>query len=231
MPSASGFDVFRAVAGSEGLARTAVTARLRLQALEYAQAENLVQCAWSYRVVPLEGPAGDILCLDGEHLPAPWLIPESGELTAVACCVCTIGPLLEERVTALFGERRASLAVALDSIGNELLFAVSRRAQDKIQAEVTKQGLCMAGELRSGDPGLALDTQATVLRLAQAHTIGVRASASGMMSPLKSSSMVLGVGVELPPAQWSRCDNCPSRERCAIAGKRAEVASKTRGTT
>jgi hypothetical protein len=222
MPSISGFDVFRAVAASEGRARTAVTARLRLQALEYAQTENLVQPAYSYRIVPLEGPAGNILCLDGEHLPAPWLIPESGELTAVACNVCTIGALLEARVTELFGERRASLAVALDSIGNELLFAVSRRAQDRIQADITKQGLCMAGELRSGDPGLALDTQASVLRLAEAHNIGVRASPGGMMSPIKSTSMVLGVGIELPATKWSRCDNCPSRARCAIVGKLAE---------
>jgi hypothetical protein len=222
MPSFNGFDVFRAVAASPGRARTALTARLRLQALEYAQAENLVQPAYSYRIVPLEGPAGDILCVDGEHLPAPWLIPESGELTAVACAVCTLGPALEARVTQLFGERRASLAVALDSIGNELLFAVSRRAQDRIQADVTKQDLCMAGELRSGDPGLALDTQVTVLRLAEAHTIGVRASKSGMMSPLKSTSMVLGVGIALPQTQWSRCDNCPSRDRCALVGKLAE---------
>jgi hypothetical protein len=65
MPSFNGFDVFRAVAASPGRARTALTARLRLQALEYAQAENLVQPAYSYRIVPLEGPAGDILCVDG----------------------------------------------------------------------------------------------------------------------------------------------------------------------
>lgn len=222
MSNASGFDVFRAVAASAGRARTAVTARLRLQALEYAQTEQLVQPAYSYRIVPLEGPAGDILCVDGEQLPAPWLIPESGELTAVACGVCTLGAGLEARVTELFAQRRASLAVALDSVGNELLFAISRRAQDRIQADVTKQGLCMAGELRSGDPGLALDTQATVLRLAEGHTIGVRASKGGMMSPLKSTSMVLGVGIALPQTRWSRCDNCPSRDRCTIVGKLAE---------
>jgi hypothetical protein len=43
-----------------------------------------------------------------------------------------------------------------------------------------------------------------------------------MMSPLKSTSMVLGVGIALPQTQWSRCDSCPSRDRCSIVGKLAE---------
>ena len=54
----------------------------------------------------------------------------------------------------------------------------------------------------------------------------MRTSKSGMMSPLKSSSMVLGVGVELPPTEWSRCDSCRSRERCAIVGRRAARTAK-----
>lgn len=226
MPQFSGFDVYRAVAASPGRARTPLTARLRLQALDYAMAEGLARPAYSYRIVPIDGPAGDVLNLDGEQLHAPWLLPASGQLTALACGVCTIGSALEARATELFAQRRASLAVALDSIGNELLFAVSRRAQDRIQAEVGRRNLCMAGELRSGDPGLALDTQSTVLRLAEAASIGVRLTASGMMSPNKSTSMVLGVGVDLPAARWSRCDTCPTRERCAVVVREAEsVAS------
>ena len=55
------------------------------------------------------------------------LVPESGQLTALAVGIFTLGPALERRVTALFAERRMSLALALDKLGNELLFALSRR--------------------------------------------------------------------------------------------------------
>jgi hypothetical protein len=44
------------------------------------------------------------------------------------------------------------------------------------------------------------------------------------MHPLKSTSMVLGVGLELPPARWSRCDPCPNRPRCKIAARVAAAS-------
>ena len=218
MPSARGFDVIRGISDARPQTPwSAVRRRLRNKALELVRHEGLLAPAYSYRIVPLERPASRSLCLEGEVLEAPWLVPSSGRLTAVACGVATIGPALEARVSELFAARNASLAVALDELGNELLFAVARRAQDRMLADTKKRGLMMAGELRAGDPGLALETQAAVLRLAEAQDIGVTLYSGFLMRPLKSTSMVLGVGVELPPVNWSRCDYCPSLERCRVA--------------
>jgi hypothetical protein len=89
--------------------------------------------------------------------------------------------------------------------------------QDRMLADARQQGLSMAGELRSGDPGLALETQRTVVRLADAQAIGIRLSAASMMYPVKSTSMVQGVGLALPAARWSRCDTCPNKARCKVA--------------
>lgn len=196
--------------------------RLRREALALVEAESLAQAQASYRLVPLEhiGAQG-LLCIEGHTLPAPWLLPERGQLTAVACAVCTLGPDLPARVQSLFDERRAALAVGLDALGNELLFAASRVLQDRMLADARRQGLSMAGELRAGDPGLAIETQGTVLQLAQAERVGVRLSAGGMMHPVKTTSMVLGVGLALPPAPWSRCDHCPTRDRCKLVQSEA----------
>lgn len=217
MPQILGIDALRRLPPSSQ-AQLPARARLRAEALALVEAEGLGLAAASYRFVPLERTeAGGVLCVDGEELPAPWLLPASGELTAVACAVCTLGDAMQRRVSSLFAARRAALAVALDGIGNELLFAAARVLQDCMLADARRQGLSMAGELRSGDPGLALETQTTVLRLAEAEAIGVTASHGGMMQPLKSTSMVLGVGLALPDTQWSRCEHCPSRPRCGIA--------------
>lgn len=221
MTLARGLNVLRTVGNTPPPAPRSLTrARLRREALALAGRDALVAAAYSYRIVPLEHPAGQTLCLEGEILEAPWLLPMSGTLTAVACGVVTIGPALEERVHALFAARQVALAVALDELGNELLFAAARRAQDRMLAEATRQGLSMAGELRSGDPGLAIETQTTVLRLAGADSIGVSLSSGLVMRPLKSTSMVLGVGLALPEVSWSRCDFCPSLERCRVAAAR-----------
>lgn len=215
MRVARGFDVLREVASAQRADLSATRHRARAQAIELAHAEGLSEPAYSYRIVPLDAPATEILRVGGEILHASKLLPESGELTALACAVCTLDARLERRVGSLFAERRAALALALDELGNELLMAVSRRAQDRIMADVRRRGLTLSGELRAGDPGLALEAQAAVLRLAQAELIGGQLTGGQLMNPIKSTSMVLGVGIDLPPAQWSRCDDCSRRSNCS----------------
>lgn len=217
MPVARGFDIVRqAQMAPPDVRISPARAKLRAQALAMAREDELVEAAYSYRIVPLEAPPAPLLRAGGESLDAPWLLPASGTLTALACCACTLGPAFERRVSELFAQRRPSLAMALDELGNELLFDVSRRAQDRMHAEVTRRELSMAGELRAGDPGLALSAQGAVLRLASAGEIGITLGQGDLMFPLKSTSMVLGVGVDLPAATWSRCDSCRTRERCRV---------------
>jgi hypothetical protein len=221
MPVITDVDVLRDV--ELGRAPAAVTRRdklvaLRAEALAMVREQALLQARASWRIVALEGEPGVAgwLCVGGRRLQASWLIPESGRLTALACAVATIGDALEQQVSALFAQRRASLGVALDSVGNELLFALSRRVQDRLLADARKQGLCVAGELRAGDPGLRLQSQPSVLELAGAAEIGVSLTRTSMMKPTKSTSIVQGVGLALPAQTWSRCDHCRSRARCTL---------------
>lgn len=217
-----GLDLLRAASSAPLMAQTRASparARLRAEALALARAEALVEPAASWRIVPLDAPPAATLRAGGEVLHAPRLLPPSGRLTALGCAVCTLGPGLEQRVRALFAARRASLALALDELGNELLFELARRTQDRLHAAVARRGWTMAGELRAGDPGLDLAAQPAVLRLADAAAIGVVANEQLLMQPHKSTSMVHGVGVDLPPAAWSRCDDCSHRPKCRAVAR------------
>jgi hypothetical protein len=196
-------------------------ARLRREAIDLVERENLLNAAYCYRIVPLDEPPSDVLRAGGEVLDAIRLVPDSGELTALAIGICTLGPALEQRATELFAQRRATLGLALDTLGNELLFALSRRLQDLIVIRARKDQLTAAGELRAGDPGLPLDAQTAMQRLSGAESIGVRVTDGQVLHPLKSMSMVLGIGTDLPPAHWSRCDDCPSAPKCRMSGRTA----------
>jgi hypothetical protein len=193
--------------------------RYRRDAIDLIEREDLLDAAYCYRIVALDEPPSEVLRAGGEVLDALRLVPTSGQLTALGIGVCTLGPTLERRASALFAERRMSLALALDRLGNELLSALSRRVQDRIVIEARKAGLTAAGELRAGDPGLPLSAQSAVHRLARAEEIGVSVTQGQVMYPLKSMSMVLGIGVDLPAANWSRCDDCPSAPRCRMSGR------------
>lgn len=233
MPAVRGIDVLRDAARSPLPLRgrpSPARERLRAEALRLARDEALVEAAYGYRIVTLEASPAAMLHAGGETLLAPRLLPPAGRLTALACAACTLGSKVEARVRALFIERRASLAMALDELANEWLFEVSRRAQDRMHADVARRGLSMSGELRPGDPGLDLEAQPAVLRLAGAEAIGVRVNEHMLMHPHKSTSMVLGVGVDLPLAEWSRCDECRKRSTCrAIARLEAQKAAAAAG--
>jgi len=225
-----GVDLLRemAIASPEGW--SPARARLRGEAIELIKAEDLVEAAYSYNIVPLEGSAAETLRVGGETLYAPQMLPVSGELTALGCGVTTLGPRIETRVRKLFGEKRASLAMAMDGLANEMLMALDRRIQDRMLSECYRRRLSMAGELRAGDPGLDIGAQAAVLRLANAQSIGVKINGSHLMTPLKSTSLVLGVGRNLPAVSWSRCDTCPSMKTCNFGRRpKAAVPNSARG--
>jgi len=222
MPTVRGGSLIREVAAAPCIRGPSLQRqRFRLAALDLVERGDLLDPAYSYRIVPLDEPPDRTLRAGGETLDALRLVPASGRLTAVASAVCTLGDALERRANELCAQWHMSLALALDELGNDLLFALSRRVQDRIVADARQQGLSAAGELRAGDPGLPLQAQAAVQRLAGAVKIGVRVTAGQVLHPLKSMSMVLGIGVDLPPARWSRCDDCPSAPKCRMSGRAA----------
>jgi hypothetical protein len=202
-----------------------VRLRLRDEAMALIAAEDLVEACYSYNIVALDAIEADAVHAGGEVLRAPRLLPASGELTAVGCGVCTLGPRYEARISALFGEKRAALAVALDEIGHQMLFALGRRVQDRILSDCYLKRLTMGTELHAGDPGLELAAQAAVLRLADADKIGVGLHRGQLITPLRSTSVVFAIGRNLPEVTWSRCDDCPSAKKCNFGARQKRVVS------
>jgi hypothetical protein len=214
MPSVRGVDLKRELATIPPSDMSPVCARLRNEAIEAIFAEDLVEASYSYNIVPIVGPAAETLEAGGVRIRAPRLLPESGQLTAIGCGVCTLGSKLEARISELFRDKRASLAVSLDEVANEMLFALGRRIQDRMLSECYRKRLTMGAELHAGDPGLELDAQTAVLYLAEAAKIGVSLYRDHLITPLKSSSVVFAVGRNLPEVSWSRCESCPSAAKC-----------------
>jgi hypothetical protein len=124
---------------------------------------------------------------------------------------------MQERISALFATRRRSLALALDTVANELLFRLADRASATIRREARRAGLGIGVEASPGDPGVPLEQQARVLALADAARIGIHTTSAGMLSPMKSLSFLVALGPNLRGRSApGRCNCCPSRDRCAV---------------
>lgn len=144
-----------------------------------------------------------------------------GELVARALCgaravdlaICTIGPLLENRVSKYMSARPVA-ALALDGAGNAALRKLSRKLEEEIRREASDSGETVGMRIQPGQEGWLLEEQNVLFRLLEAARAGITLSPSGVMIPRKSVSFVLPRGREEKEGTTS-CDLCSRQKLCA----------------
>lgn len=194
-----------------------IEARQRREGLAMLASERLTSPAIAYRIRAGKVAGGGMIDLGGTFLHAPALAAEPGELVAVAAAACTLGAALQDRISELFATRRRSVALALHSLGSELLFRLADRAAAAIRRDARREGLGTGIEISPGDPGLPLDQQAVVLALIGSWRNGVAVTEAGMLAPVQSLSLLVALGHNLRQrSAKTRCTRCPSRDRCTM---------------
>jgi len=148
-------------------------------------------------------------------------LPGSDMFTAlekVAFCVCTIGPALEERVTALAKAGDMLAAVVLDATGSAAAEATARYANDRIDEMAAAEGLRTSCRASPGYGDWDVSEQTALFEIVPAGRIGVTLTASGMMVPRKSISFAVHIAEEpvrlRSEGSCRNCDmeTCPYRE-------------------
>jgi hypothetical protein len=191
----------------------------RNAALEMIKHESLAKPAFCYNIVPLQKVYDDVLDFGNSSLRVAELAAVSTRLSAVTAVVSTLGDKLERRVSELCNERRLSLALVLDELGNEMLMYTVRQALLHIRREARRQSLTSGSTLSPGCSGFALDQQVAVVALAGGESHGISVISHGMLHPVKSRSMIIafGSGLSAQPLH-KRCVTCSSRNHCRYRG-------------
>jgi hypothetical protein len=131
------------------------------------------------------------------------------DLEMVAFCVCTIGPALEKRVTALTKEGDMLAAIVLDAIGSAAAEATARYANDRIDEMAAADGLRTSCRASPGYGDWDVSEQRALFELVPAGRIGVKLTASSMMVPRKSVSFAVHIAEEpVRLRSESSCRNC-----------------------
>jgi hypothetical protein len=203
--------------GSRG-ARLASPRMLALIAdlLERAETENWIQPAVSFRVWPIvkQGPSWMELG-NASRLQAPLLSHHLRGASHLALGVCTVGAVLEQRVSEWFALSDRLRGVVLDEIGTLALYRLSDDLEALLQKEAEILRLEASGVLNPGENSFGISEQATVVQLAGSEDIGVSVTTTGMLIPRKSLSLVMGFGTQMQ--KWGpgeRCARCGARDRC-----------------
>jgi hypothetical protein len=129
--------------------------------------------------------------------------------------VITIGPKLEEQATDFSKNGETLRGMILDGIGSAAVDSMVPEVLRLIATEVSSRGYEISSPVNPGMPGFPLTEQWNLLGLVNADEIGVRLTASGVLIPRKSTSMVIGIGPQM--TRWTQaeiCGRCSLRETC-----------------
>jgi hypothetical protein len=131
----------------------------------------------------------------------------------IVTLICTIGASLSERVAELMG-KDILYALALDGVGSAAVEALANAACRYFEEQVAARNWQTTIPLSPGMLGWPVDEgQPQIFQLVDASEIGVSLTEGNVMLPLKSLSMVFGMGPELQTG-GRPCDYCSMRETC-----------------
>jgi hypothetical protein len=131
----------------------------------------------------------------------------------------TIGPYLEEMAAYLANKNLVLQATVLDAIGSAAAEQLAGSTQEKIRNQAAEQGLVISRRFSPGYCDWPVKEQEKVFQLLGSETAGIKLTKSSMMTPQKSVSGVIGIGLpgrgieEYNPCKICLEKGCPGRRR------------------
>ena len=153
-----------------------------------------------------------ILLQGGNELASPLVAHHLAGAEHVVVVICTIGSLLENMVSSWM-EENPLLGLALDGLGNSAVEAIAQQVCKRIGEQAQDKNLTASTPLSPGEPEWPVGVgQLQIFSLLEPSRAGITLASSGMMTPKKSISFVVGIGPEM--VQTDPCSLCSLRERC-----------------
>jgi hypothetical protein len=175
-----------------------------------AEAEGLAKPRAIYREFPVARLDTEIVTLEngikfniGGKISSLW---EGSKALGIA--LYTIGPELEDRVSALMEGGDGMQALNLDIAGTIALGVVGYQVQHMACERLSAQGVEAGPWLNPGYIGWPLTDQRLIFSMLPAGSIGVELNDSCMMIPKKSVTICAGIGVDESSAGFNRCRHC-----------------------
>jgi hypothetical protein len=191
-------------------------ARPQLRKLATAMIERarpLLSPAVAYEVFDVQEVRHERLVISPRvSLHSPRLVSALGGAQQIGVAVCSIGPQLEEAVHAMFAAGQAVEAAVLDGVGSAAVDELSQRVCGMFGDIARERGLMAGSPISPGESDWPLEAQRDLFDLLPAEEIGVTLRDSYLMYPLKSLSMVVGIGQNLAVA--SPCELCSLGDVC-----------------
>lgn len=175
--------------------------------------QGLLAPAVVYERYPVLERRHERLKLPDGALSGPLIASHLSPASEVILSVCTVGEGLAELISRTFPGDPV-LALALDGYASAMAEALAEAACQYFEALAAAEGLQAGTPLNPGMVGWPLEQgQEQIFSILDTVPIGVRLEEGGIMSPLKSLSLAIGLGVAMD-SSGSACDFCSMNATC-----------------
>ncbi|TFH34775.1 MAG: hypothetical protein E4G99_08800 [Anaerolineales bacterium] len=178
------------------------------------QGTSLLEPVVVYRALRVEQLRHERLSLESDvELQAGLLAQHLGKAEFVILAVCSIGAGVEKLAKEQFMQDPV-YSLALEGYGSAAVETLATEFCAWVDHHAARSGMATSIPLSPGMVGWTVDEgQKQIFKALDAASIGVQLTDASLMLPIKTISLVLGVGAEVK-AEGSTCDYCSMRERC-----------------
>jgi hypothetical protein len=150
---------------------------------------------------------------NGGRLSGSLIAQHLAPAEEVIMILCTVGFPLEEQ-SAKVVKTDPPVGLALEGVGSAGVEALANAVCYHFEKSVEEKGWCATIPLNPGMTGWPIEKgQNEIFSLLDAEEIGITLTASYLMLPRKSLSMVIGIGEDIH-TEGTACDYCSMKETC-----------------
>ncbi len=180
-----------------------------------AEGQALIRPAVAYRIVKIQEVKPTLVILaNGTELRGHGVARKLAEAQLAIAAIATVGAHIEQQVLRATKDD-AAFALALDGYATAAVGALIIAFRQYFADLFAEDQLTTTTPLYPGTNDWELAAAQTELfSLVDVALIGVSLTASFLMTPCKSVSMVIGAGRKLPAAIAEPCDECGASSIC-----------------
>ncbi|MCF6357677.1 MAG: hypothetical protein L3J54_07710 [Draconibacterium sp.] len=144
--------------------------------------------------------------------PSKIVTTQLKESTSVALYICTAGEEISNRANEILTQGDPMLGYIFDVIGSVTVEKATDKMQKLLEIEVKKHGLNISDRYSPGYCEWSVAEQQKLFSFFPHNFCGVSLSKSSLMSPIKSVSGIIGIGIDLKQkgyqCRWCNDENC-----------------------
>ena len=181
-----------------------------------ADAAGLIEPAAAWDTFPIREVRHERLVLaNGTTIGGEPMASVVAGARELAIAVCTAGDAISRRISEHQRNGQRLCAIFLDDLASWAVDQVRQQLCRTIEAEAAARDWQASASLSPGESAWSVTEQSVIFALLDTRPIGVVLTESLVMRPIKSLSLVMGIGPGPLGVQGaSNCDFCTIRERC-----------------